>query len=187
MIRRPFTLLGAVVVELALLASALWFAGWLGVEWPRMKVDSATYGWMALGIVPSVVGIPWSLNTRWPPAVELRDNALAIWHDAFSGSSALELALVALLAGFCEEVAFRGVLQPLLIGELGLAGGVFLCSLAFGLLHPVSRAYVVAATLMGGWLGVLTYVSGDCVAAIQVHTVHDWLALKALEREAAQR
>ena len=39
------------------------------------------------------------------------------------------------LAPLCEEIVFRGFLQPLLVRSFGAASGVLLAALAFGLMH----------------------------------------------------
>lgn len=187
MIRRPFTLLSVALVEVSLLAIALGCASALERPWPRMPISGSTYGVMLLGLIPSVFFIPWSMRSKWPMAAQLREDALALWDSGFEGATQVDMAIVALFAGFCEEAAFRGVLQPMLVEPLGMAGGVLLTAVLFGLLHPTSRAYVAVATVIGAWLGFITWITGNCVAAILIHAVHDWMALMALEKAARLR
>ena len=47
-------------------------------------------------------------------------------------------ALAVTLAPLCEELAFRGFLQPLLVRSLGAAPGILLAAIPFGL-HALSR------------------------------------------------
>lgn len=182
MIRRPFTLLSVALVEVSLLAIALGCSLALDYPLPRMPTSGMTYVVLLVGLLPSLFFIPWSMRSSWPMAVQLREDAFALWDSGFSGATQIDMAIVALFAGFCEETAFRGVLQPILVEQIGMAGGVFVTALLFGLLHPTSRAYVALATVIGAWLGFITWYMGDCVSAIMIHAVHDWMALMALEK-----
>ena len=49
------------------------------------------------------------------------------------------------LGPLCEELVFRGFLQPLLIRTFGVAAGILLCAVPFALLHGPQYALVVAA------------------------------------------
>ena len=44
------------------------------------------------------------------------------------------------LAPICEEIVFRGFLQPLLVRSLGAVPGILLAAAAFGLMHFRSTA-----------------------------------------------
>ena len=65
-----------------------------------------------------------------------------------------ELVLVAALAGFGEELVFRGVLQRLLerwldFGGSGHIAGLIASNVIFGLLHFLTPTYALLAGLMG--------------------------------------
>jgi hypothetical protein len=83
-----------------------------------------------------------------------------------------DLLFVAALAGFCEELLFRGVLQP----RLGLVGS----NLLFGLLHAVTPTYAILAGLLGGYLGELQRLSGTLGAAMLTHGLYDFLAFEVI-------
>lgn len=107
----------------------------------------------------------------------------------------LELILISLCAGVGEEVAFRGCLlpwitalhgedgQPLNQFEVGdpllsahpgmLAVGVVVSSLAFGLLHPVSRLYIGIAALMGAYFSALMIATDSLLVPIVAHAAYD--------------
>ena len=90
-----------------------------------------------------------------------------------------EVVVVACLAGLSEEIFFRGVLQD----EIGIG----LASLAFGLLHALSVAYVLWATVVGVYLGWLTQWSGNLWLAIVAHSVVDFVGLWYLRYIVAPR
>jgi len=83
-----------------------------------------------------------------------------------------ELLLGAAMAGFSEELFFRGLLQP----EIGLPAA----SLVFGLLHGPSRdlwPLAVWAVGAGALLGFVYSASGNLLLPILVHAFYDALAL----------
>jgi hypothetical protein len=87
------------------------------------------------------------------------------------------LALISVLAGFGEEMLFRGLLQSLFTQWLGFWFGVLIANLFFGLAHLITPAYAVIATLMGVYLGCLWVGSDNLLTPIVAHAVYDFLAL----------
>ena len=69
------------------------------------------------------------------------------------------------LGPLCEELAFRGLMQPLFVRSLGVAPGIFLSGLGFGLLHLPQYGYTwqhgVLITLAGCGLGWMRWISAD--------------------------
>ncbi|MEJ2688634.1 MAG: CPBP family intramembrane metalloprotease [Deltaproteobacteria bacterium] len=85
-----------------------------------------------------------------------------------------EKIYISVLAGFSEELLFRGFLQPL--------WGIVVASLIFGALHAATFGYFILATLMGFYLGGLLHYSGDLLVPISVHALYDVFALNLLAR-----
>ena len=91
-----------------------------------------------------------------------------------------DLILVALLAGFGEELFFRATLQP----ALGLWVTSLLFALAHtgaGLLDPAKLAFAAFVFAMGLLLGIL-YEQFGLVAAIVTHAVYDLIFLLAVKK-----
>ncbi len=103
--------------------------------------------------------------------------------------SPAQLALLSLAAGLGEEIFFRGLIQgglQQLLPDHGLAlampwegpalailiGGIF-----FGLAHPLSPSYTVLTTLLGIYLGILFYGTGNLLIPIVAHAAYDFIAL----------
>ncbi len=89
--------------------------------------------------------------------------------NLFSNASLLDICLISILAGFAEELLFRGVIQV----KLGIVGA----SIIFGLLHFVTPAYCVIATIMGFYLGFLFQYYESLLIPIQLHFIYDMGAL----------
>jgi membrane protease YdiL (CAAX protease family) len=102
-----------------------------------------------------------------------------------------ELVLVAALAGFGEELVFRGVLQRLLerwldFGGSGHIAGLIASNVIFGLLHFLTPTYALLAGLMGVYFGVLLDSTNppSLVVPMVAHGVYDYLAFLLLRRAA---
>ncbi len=81
------------------------------------------------------------------------------------------------LGPICEELAFRGFLQPLLERSLGTAPGILLAAIPFGLLHYQEygnswrHALIVAAA--GSAFGWMRHVTGSTKSAAIMHAAYN--------------
>lgn len=91
----------------------------------------------------------------------------------FSESKLLDLCFISIIAGFAEELLFRGVVQA----KLGIVGA----SIIFGLLHFITPAYCIIATIMGFYLGFLFQYYDSLLIPIQLHFIYDLGALVYLK------
>lgn len=81
---------------------------------------------------------------------------------------------VAVTAGICEEVLYRGVLMAVLVPATGLWPAVGLTSLIFGMGHIYQGLEgIVKSTLIGLVMALLTVFSGSLLVAIVLHAVID--------------
>ncbi len=87
----------------------------------------------------------------------------------FTNASLLDIILISIFAGVAEELLFRGIIQV----ELGIFGA----SIIFGLLHFITPAYCVIATIMGLYLGFLCHYYQSLLIPIQLHFIYDLGAL----------
>ena len=94
----------------------------------------------------------------------------------------LQLAVISLLAGFCEESLFRAVVQGGLTGALGMKAALAVASILFGLCHLVNGASAVIATFIGLYLGLLWSFTGNLLVPMVTHGVYDFAALIYLLR-----
>ncbi len=87
----------------------------------------------------------------------------------FSRLRLFDLVMVSLIAGFAEEILFRGIIQ--------IRFGIVTASILFGLVHFVSPAYLIVTSVMGLYIGGIFYLSGSLLVPIQLHFIYDLGAL----------
>jgi CAAX protease family protein len=172
-----------VAVEAGLAVVALGF-GWLvgisPVRGLRWDANVAITGVLATG--PLLLMFAWSLRSKLPFMVRIRAFFDEVVRPLFGPCSILDFALVSIAAGVGEELLFRGLIQAAAVRGLGLGLGLTIASLVFGLLHPITPAYVVLAAVMGGYLGLLWVLTDNLLSAIVAHSLYDFLALVYLMR-----
>jgi membrane protease YdiL (CAAX protease family) len=88
-----------------------------------------------------------------------------------------DLAWIALLTGFSEELLFRAVLQTWL-NQWGTIPSLLLSNLLFGLAHAVTALYSVLAGSIGIYLGALYQFAGDgnLLVPALTHGLYDFVA-----------
>lgn len=163
----------AALLGVAALLGALFDYGMFQDLWWR-PVDAV---WGVLAAVPMLAGFGWLLHSSSGYAAGMRKFFEHVIRPLFGGWSAPQLAVISILAGLCEEVLFRGAVQAALTPFIGPAMALVTSSVIFGLAHPVSKQYVVAATLIGFLLGGLFILRGNLLAPIVAHAVYDFCAL----------
>jgi membrane protease YdiL (CAAX protease family) len=181
---RNGVILAGVLLEggLAVVACGL---GWLVGQSPFESLH-ATPKDAALGVLatlPLLLVFGWSLRSSLRSMARIRDVFEEVVRPALGHRTLVELALLALAAGIGEELLCRGVIQAVLIRYLGFWSGLATASLVFGLLHPITPAYVALAGLMGAYLGLTWVVSDNLLVPIVAHALYDFLALAYLLRK----
>jgi membrane protease YdiL (CAAX protease family) len=106
---------------------------------------------------------------RLPVLGQLRRTMLTEVRPIFSSARVSDLFSISVLAGFSEELLFRGVIQEKL--------GIVIASIIFGLFHFVTPAYSVVATALGFYIGILFNSYQSLLVPIQVHFFYDFGAL----------
>lgn len=91
-----------------------------------------------------------------------------------------EMLAVCFAAGVGEELLFRGWLLPAVANWSGgmndmqsVAIGVAVSSIAFGLVHPITKLYVVLASLIGFYLAGLMLWTDNLIVPIVAHAAYD--------------
>jgi len=104
-----------------------------------------------------------------------------------------DLFVLAAIAGFTEEVLFRGTIQPWLESSWGMNTGLIASNVIFGLVHAVTPMYAVLAALVGIFLGLSMDYGGDrnLLTPIIIHGLYDFLAflviVQTYRRELAEK
>lgn len=181
--RRRHSFVAGCAVELALLLVAL-CCGWMFGRPPLATLQWSPAAVVAgsAAVLPPFAFFLYTLNARAKPLARHRELLEALLRPLMGGWSVLQLAVISVLAGLCEEALFRGFLQSALESRLGKVAGLLLASVLFGIAHPLSRTYVVMATLLGTYLGLLWSSTGSLLTPMTTHAVYDLLALVWLLR-----
>jgi membrane protease YdiL (CAAX protease family) len=95
-----------------------------------------------------------------------------------------DLFILAAIAGVSEELLFRGVIQPWIERSWGIAAGLIVSNIVFGMVHAVTPLYALLAALVGIYLGLSLDYGGDrnLLTPIIIHSCYDFLAFVALMR-----
>ena len=152
--------LGAVMIILA--------AGWTGLIrgrnlWAALHIGDAWQLLPGVGAGILFAWLVWRLGQNMPAAQQivrmlastLDLNALTVRH----------VLIISVLAAIPEELLFRGAIQP----DLGLLGA----ALIFGVLHALTRAYLIYATVAGLMLGIMFAATGSLWMPIGAHFAVD--------------
>jgi membrane protease YdiL (CAAX protease family) len=173
----------AIAVEGGLIVLA-WLLGWLLESSPLLRFTLDPWGalWGMLAAVPMLAG--FFAAVRWPvgPLGGIKEFTDRIIRPLMMPCSLVDLAGISLLAGLGEEMLFRGVLQDAFAHWLPLWLAIVTVAVLFGLLHAVTFTYALLAALVGAYLGVLYWGTGNLLAPILAHAVYDFVALVYLTR-----
>lgn len=178
-IRRPLRAALLFELSLGLLAAVLGALLSLPPPLPVRPVG------LLLGVVatlPLLLPLGLFVTISWPPVRRMRE-LLDRLLDAIAPELTLPATLLlAAAAGVGEELLFRWFLQGALAELLPPVVSLVLTAVVFGLLHAVTPLYALYATLLGGYLGTLYYLTGSLLAVVTVHTLYDALGLLLLRR-----
>lgn len=99
----------------------------------------------------------------------LRKTLIMDVRSLFSQAKLLDLCLISIFAGIAEELLFRGVVQ--------VKFGIVAASFIFGLLHFITPAYCILATIMGFYVGTLFHIYQSILIPIHLHFIYNLGAL----------
>jgi uncharacterized protein len=167
--------------SLALIAVAL---GWLlpTPPWRQIHWSWAAAAWGIAASVPLLAAMFALRRFRVGPFGRLNRVVDQVIVPLFAGCSLADFALISLVGGLGEELLFRGVIQAALVTWFGIAAGISLASLLFGLAHIITPTYALLATIIGAYFGWLALYTNDLLAPIAAHAVYDFAALIYLTR-----
>ena len=146
--------------------------GWRGFQMPVVQVALLGVGAAyAVSLLGALIRTPTTPNE----ITKLLDDPKSLILMAVFGVT---------LAPLCEELAFRGFLQPLLVRSLGPVPGIIAAALPFGLLHyreygnSWRHAVIVAAA--GAAFGWMRHRTGSTLASAIMHAAYNALFFVAV-------
>lgn len=160
----------------------IWYARpfWHSLGWLPMRIPFSIVICAGMGAGIAVAVLSWAIHTPETPTplTDLMKSRPALILMAVFGVT---------MAPICEELAFRGFLQPLLSRTFGRAPGIVLAAIPFGLLHfqeyGNSWRHVVLICLAGASFGVMKNVTGSTKAAALMHAAYNALFFLAVFSE----
>lgn len=172
-------------------------AGGAAADWSSLAPigNGLLYG--CLAAVPMLLVIEIIRRLPWEPvrALErLTDDGMI---RALLRLNRSEMIVISICAGVGEELLFRGWLMYWLIdgwnalGDQGVSpqfamiAGLIGSSVAFGLVHPITKLYVAIAAVMGLYFGALVLLTGNLLIPIVAHAAYDAVQLTMTSRTAA--
>lgn len=115
------------------------------------------------------------LTMVWTLFIEALGGVPASTADAFSGNLMLDMVLIAILPGICEELLFRGLIMGA-YERWGTWRAIWISALMFTGLHG-TVAGIPAQLLLGVALGYVTASTGSVYAAMMMHTTYNAITL----------
>jgi hypothetical protein len=153
---------------------------WRSLAWTPPRIP---FLWIVIaGFVTGILVVVASNLIHTPdtpnPMTELMEGRASLIAMAIFGVT---------VAPLCEELGFRGFLQPLLVKSLGAAPGILLTAIPFGLLHwqeyGNSWRHVVVIAGAGAAFGWMRQATGSTRAAVLMHASYNALFFAALLRK----
>ncbi|MCL5996895.1 MAG: CPBP family intramembrane metalloprotease [Chloroflexi bacterium] len=177
-------MLSLVAVQAVVMLASVWGLGLL-----RRKASWATIGWRpvstkwilaALGLFVLLRVVVTVLGLLLQSVGIHSQQAMALAPEGFTWASAIgSLVLTGVLGPISEEVFFRGVLYRWLRDRWGVAVGLVVSSVIFGLFH-VELATVIPAIVIGLVCAFAYERSKSLVPAIVIHSANNLFAILML-------
>ncbi len=139
--------------------------------------DGGPVFWGLGGTLPLVLVFAVLLRVSWSPVRNLMEMLRDTLGALFRRSRPVDILAVSAMAGWGEELLFRGFLYGWMRGWGGVEVALVLSSILFGLAHFLSPAYAAFAFLAGIYFGLLYEWSGSLLAPILAHGLYDFIAI----------
>lgn len=137
-------------------------------------------GWLVLPLGAVLGGVVYLLMFSVSASPLLRMNSiqslLSMLHNLFKNFTWPQIIVVSLLAGVGEEILIRGGLQSILVGLTSPFVGMLLASLIFGVMHFLSKIYVLITFVIGFVFALVFYLTDSMLLVMVAHTVYDIFA-----------
>jgi membrane protease YdiL (CAAX protease family) len=154
--------------------------------WPGPDVEEHFFfSWSAvvygcLGAVPPLLIL--LLIDRFPigPLRKVKDISEEFLRPILRNCKWPDFFLLSALAGFCEELFFRGWMQPFFAQWMPNWGSNLLVGFFFACCHAITPAYFIIAWLISLYLGGILLWSDNLLAPMVTHGVYDLIALFAV-------
>jgi membrane protease YdiL (CAAX protease family) len=139
--------------------------GWVTPRLPFFAIATSGVGFaMTILLFGGLIGTPRTENAL----TELLKDPTSLVLVAIFGT---------IVAPVCEELLFRGFVQPLLVRSLGASAGILLTAIPFGMLHYEeygrSWRHVLLISLSGVAFGWMRQATGSTKASAGMHSAYN--------------
>jgi membrane protease YdiL (CAAX protease family) len=175
------------------------------LTWQSVAID---VGIGTLASIPMLIAVMLLMKIPHESISAIKRLSDAPTMKAVLSLSRVELLTLSVCAGIGEELAFRGCLLPWITSFRDATGqwvntfdvgdsfrsadpsmlivALLVSSILFGLLHPITKLYVFAASLMGLYFGVVMIATDSLLVPIIAHAVYDAAQFLIAKREFEQ-
>lgn len=181
---QQFFILGGSLFSIAFIVIAFGVGWVLGVDplqnlnwsWPDLFIGAAA-------ALPMFLFFLFAVRTRIPAFQKIKQFLLDELGPRIEHGSILELFILCIFIGLGEEMLFRGVLQSWAT-QYGVVFAIVFTNMLFGIVHSITRLYVIVATLMGVYLSLLLVLFSpqNLLIPITTHTIYDFLCFITIMR-----
>ncbi len=170
-----------------IVAQFLFYALWFFAVYATIRLKYDRPFWPSLAFLKPAGGLVRAMNAGVLTAVGLMLLAIALRPPRVKTpieellkdpvSIALMVIFGVTLAPLCEELAFRGLLLPLLVRSLGAPAGILITAAPFAILHGPEYSWqwqsVLVVFLAGSAFGWMRWRSGSTAAATVMHAAYN--------------
>ncbi|MCX7100305.1 MAG: CPBP family intramembrane metalloprotease [Methylobacter sp.] len=175
----------ACLFEAALILVAM-ILGWIAHIDPfeNLHFSETAIAYGAIGTLPLFLLFLFMEQIQTESVVRIKKLLLDTLGPGLRHCHWTDLLVLSAIAGFSEELLFRGVIQPWLESSWGIAVGLVASNIIFGLAHAVTPLYAVIASLVGIYLSLSLDYGGErnLLLPIIIHGFYDFLAFVVLMR-----
>lgn len=181
---QQFFILGGSLFSIGFIVLALGVGWVLGVSplqnlnwrWPDLFIGAAA-------ALPMFLFFLFAIRVPIQAFQKIKQFLLDELGPRIENGTILELFILSIFIGLGEEMLFRGVLQSW-ASQYGVVVAIIFTNLLFGIVHSVTRLYVVIATLMGVYLSLLLVLFSpqNLLIPITTHTIYDFLCFISIMR-----
>ena len=146
--------------------------------WSAIRlVSAAALVWLFRRIRPARSGMSSVISARHLLAFGILLAPVLVGNSGLDGPYRYLYAATSFLVGLREELAYRGVLQNLLIRRLSIPMSLLVSNVLFVGYHfgvqPFTVVNIIQLFLIGIILGFVYHLSGSIVLAVALHSIYD--------------
>ncbi|QDT91274.1 CPBP family intramembrane glutamic endopeptidase [Gimesia algae] len=177
-------ILGGSLISIGIIVIAFGVGWGLGVS----PLANLNWNWMdlligALAALPLYLFFFWTAKLPIKSFQQIQQFLLEELGPRVEHGKVWELFILCIFIGLGEEMLFRGVLQSWAT-QYGVVAAIIFTNILFGVLHSITRLYVIVATLMGVYMSLLLilFTPQNLLIPVTTHTVYDFMCFMYVMR-----